>query len=230
MTVTLGKVSIIIPLYNHSAFVSTTIDSALGQKYKDFEVIVVNDGSTDDSLAVAKSYGNRIVLLDQENQGPARARNNGVAASCGEFLFPLDSDDWIEPECLAKLVPKMEDKTVAIVSPDIQYFGLLHTRIPTRGLTLEIEMESNQICGNSLIRREAFIQTGGYNPRAGYEDWNLWIDILKRGWKVATVPEPLFHYRIKSVSRSTQNGSKHAELCRQIRQLHPDLYEKPRNP
>ena len=92
----------------------------------------------------------------------------------------------------------------------MQYEGLLHNRIAPRGLTLGHEMHSNDLPVCSLIRREAFNQTKGYetifveiagNTKVlGYEDWCMWLDILKRGWTVAVVNEPLFHYRVKPVS------------------------------
>ena len=119
----------------------------------------------------------------------------------------------------------------------MQYEGLLRNRIPPVGLTLAAQMQSNNLPICSLIRRAAFEQTPGYetifvevggsSKVLGYEDWNMWIDILKRGWTVAVVNEPLFHYRVKPVSMITQAKSKHQGLVRLIHLLHPDLWRNP---
>lgn len=174
------------------------------------------------------------IVIDQENIGLSASRNKGIAAGDGEFILPLDADDFLDPRYLELTVPKMSDQAVGVVSTDMQYEGLLHNRIPPKGLTLEHEMRCNDLPVCSLIRRTAFEQTRGYEALfievagsskvLGYEDWNLWIDILKRGWKVAVVNEPLFHYRVKPVSMITQAAKLHSGLVRLIHLLHPDLW------
>ena len=176
------------------------------------------------------------VLIDKQNAGLSEARNTGIhhPEAVGEFILPLDSDDTIQPDYLEKTVPKMSDPKVGIVSTDMQYFGLLNKRIPPKGLTLEHEMQSNDLPVCSLIRRSAFEQTPGYetifvevagsHKVLGYEDWNLWLDILKRGWAVATVSEPLFNYRVRPNSMISQAVTRHAALTRLIRLLHPNLW------
>ena len=174
------------------------------------------------------------IVIDQENRGLSESRNTAIRAGDGEFILPLDADDWIEPTYLEKTVPKMSDPKVGIVSTDMQYEGLLHNRIPPKGLSLAAEMASNDLPVCSLMRREAFEQTKGYETIfidvvgstkiLGYEDWNMWLDILKRGWTVSVVSEPLFHYRVKPVSMITQASKKHAGLVRLVHLLHPDLW------
>jgi glycosyltransferase involved in cell wall biosynthesis len=174
------------------------------------------------------------VVIDQPNEGLSASRNRAIRAGEGEFILPLDADDWIDPTYLEKTVPKMADPKVGIVSPDMQYEGLLHNRIAPRGLSLGHEMNSNDLPVCSLIRRAAFEQTRGYetifievagNTKVlGYEDWCMWLDILKRGWQVAVVNEPLFHYRVKPVSMITQATKLHAGLVRLVHLLHQDLW------
>lgn len=253
-----GKVNIVIPLYNQEEYVEQCVFSALSQTYKNFDVTVVNDGSTDHSQAIiqemvdkwnveerpkyitpvdgAWDFWGKLKIISRENRGLSVSRNEGIRGGDGEFILPLDSDDWIDSTYLEKTVPKMADQKVGIVSTDMQYEGLLHNRIPPRGLTLAHEMQSNDLPVCSLIRRASFEQTPGYeaifvevagsSKVLGYEDWNMWIDILKRGWTVAVVNEPLFHYRVKPVSMITQATKKHAGLVRLIHLLHPDLWKQ----
>ena len=202
----------------------------------------IHDRRIDDDHAVWNLWneffpnGERVApqVIDQENRGLSESRNTAIRAGDGEFILPLDADDWIEPDYLEKTVPKMADPKVGIVSTDMQYEGLLRNRIAPRGLSLGHEMHSNDLPVCSLIRREAFDQTRGYetifievggsSKVLGYEDWNMWLDILKRGWTVAVVNEPLFHYRVKPVSMITQATKLHAGLVRLVHLLHPDLW------
>lgn len=217
------KVSIIIPLYNKEEFVAQAIKSAITQTYNNFEVIVVNDGSTDRSLAIAQAYADKITIINQENKGLSEALNTGMKASTGDFLLPFDSDDWIEPDYIAKTVPLMADKKVGVVSTDVQLEGLRRELLRVPETTLEQEMVSNRLPSCSLIRREAFFQTPMYVTESEFQDWNLWLDILKRGWTIAYVHEPLSHYRTQQTSMLSRLAPRRDEIYAKIQQLHPDL-------
>ena len=101
-------VSVIIPTYNRSGLICTAIDSVIAQTYASTEIIVVDDGSTDDTRSVLQRYGDRIRLLSQENSGPAAARNKGIAAARGEYIAFLDSDDYWLPEKLTRQIEALE--------------------------------------------------------------------------------------------------------------------------
>lgn len=183
----------------------------------------MNDGSTDNSYEVASQYP--VKLISQSNKGLAGARNIGILYSRGDFILPLDADDWIDKEYLDKTVPPMVGD-VGIVATDMLYFGTQDLLIPAKKQTLELEMGANEIPVCSLMRRDAFLETGGYNGSPelrAYEDWNLWIDILKRGWRIAVVNEPLFHYRRHSGTLSEGTVDRHQELHNGIKKLHPEL-------
>jgi len=105
-----GKISIIVPVYNASKYLPRCIGSVLEQLYENWELILIDDGSTDNSLDICKKYSdNRISCYSQENHGPSSARNKGIAYSDGEFIFFLDSDDLLVPESLATLIDKCSD-------------------------------------------------------------------------------------------------------------------------
>lgn len=216
------KVSIIIPCFNMKDYVGEAIQSALAQLYRDFEVIVVDDGSTDSSSFEILKYGSSIRFIKQTNSGLAEARNTGVRAAMGEFILPLDADDRIDPHYLIKTVPLMTD-AIGVVSTDMQYFGTHTDRLRPTHTTLQQITQYNGMPVCSLIRKRAILEAGGYNQimREGCEDWNLWVGILKRGWKVAVVNEPLFFYRRKPVSMvSTMNRNKMIQI---MKDLHPEL-------
>jgi glycosyltransferase involved in cell wall biosynthesis len=226
----MSKVSIIIPVFNHAQYLSQAIESALEQDYGNTEIIVVNDGSTDNSLAVARSYeGKGVRVISQKNRGLSLTRNAGIAASSGKFILPLDSDDWIDRDYLSKTVPQMSDE-VGIVGTFAACFGIKDYTWHTSSPTLDQLKMDNCIPVCSLIRRSVLMEVGGYNPalsgydkeHIGYEDWNLWIDIVKRGWKVVIVPEAIFHYREKHDSMLKRVNR--PKLIAKIKSLHPDLW------
>lgn len=216
--------SIIIPLYNQQDYVAQAIESALNQTYLSKEIIVVNDGSTDSSRNIASRYP--VIIIDQINKGLAGARNAGVLNSTGDVLLPLDADDWIDSTYLEKVIPLMDDSTVGIASSSMMFFGQQNCIITIKQRTLQEQMIANGLPVCSLIRREAFLQTGGYNPRLakGYEDWSLWIDILKRGWNHRAINDPLFHYRTKPQSMITEAGKYHQQLFGDIQKLNYTIY------
>ena len=212
-------VSIVIALYNKGAYVQETLDSCFAQTYKGFEVIVVDDGSADSGPQISRQFPVKIVNVT--NRGIAGARNAGVMNSSGDLILPLDADDIIHPWYLEKTVPLMTEDA-GIVSTDMQRFGNQTELLPAKVLTYEQERQYNEIPVCSLINRQAFLECGGYTPRVpGYEDWALWTDILRRGWKMAVVNEPLFFYRT-GCNTANNEADKHREkFTRLIHEWHP---------
>ena len=211
-------VSIITPLYNQGRFLPETIESALVQTYTDFEVVIVNDASTDNSLEVATKYAaqypNKIrVICNPVNLGLAATRNVGIAHSVGEFILPLDSDDKIFPTYLEKTVSQMSDG-VAVVGTWMQMefdgttaepvkIGHLGSSYPIFAPTREQILTGNSIAVCSLIRRTALAEAGGYPEdfKKGSEDWCMWAGIVCSGhWEIKIVEEYLFRYRIHAAS------------------------------
>jgi cellulose synthase/poly-beta-1,6-N-acetylglucosamine synthase-like glycosyltransferase len=242
-----GQVTIVIPVYNYGRYVAQAIDSALAQTYRNVDIIVINDGSTDKTADVLKHYeGNGCMrIIHQENAGVGRTRNRGAAMTDAEFLLFLDADDWIKPSYLERTVPHMADQRVGIVSTDYENFGAGNSGlVRTSSRTLEQQKHGNNIPITSLIRKKVFDEAGGYttaftdafhnNHQLAFEDWNLWIDILKRGWLCRGVNEPLFQYRMKtSEDREWRNspetldgrGDVGAWCIEVIHKLHPELYK-----
>ncbi len=201
------RFSVVIPLYNKAPYVRKALRSVFDQTYRDFELIVVDDGSTDDSLAKAKESldGSGIdhQLIHQDNAGVGTTRNNGVAASRGDFICFLDADDWWKPTFLERmdwLIREYPDAGIYgvnyyIISRGKQRVAL---HIPSTGYInycdcyRKLQMPLTSI--SVAIPRDVFQRMGGFKPHLKLgEDFDLWIRIaLAR--KVAYLDEPLAYY------------------------------------
>jgi len=199
-------VSVIIPNYNYGRFLEESIGSALNQTYPNVEVIVVDDGSTDDSVDVANSFNDRIRFISQENAGVSAARNRGIAESRGEVIAFLDSDDVWLPEKLEKQMRILEK------DPDV---GLVHCgyievdsdgkpgQIHVDGMSGQVAIELLRyrrpvILGGgsaAIVRRSIFDRIGGFDPNVSpAEDWEFYYRCA-RICKVGFVAEILMKYR-----------------------------------
>lgn len=201
------RFSVVIPLFNKAPYIKKALESVIGQTFRDFELIVVDDGSTDDSLCVARetlgSSSIKYRLIHQENSGVSTARNNGVAASHGDYICFLDADDWWAPSFLDRMDGFIE------MYPDAGIYGTNYyiisrgrqrvaLHIPATGYInycdcyRKLQMPLTSI--SVAIPKEVFRDTGGFKPhlRLG-EDFDLWIrTALTR--KVAYLDEPLAYY------------------------------------
>jgi glycosyltransferase involved in cell wall biosynthesis len=200
-------VSVVIPAYNAAAFVSRAIDSALAQTVPPLEIIVVDDGSTDDTASVVAKYPSPVRLVRQENGGPAAARNHGVRDSAGEWIGWLDADDTWLPRKIERQLPCGADLDVGIIHcHQANRSNVSDSEIPVSFDTL---WQRNLIDNSSaLVRRIAFDRVGGLDEDRrliGVEDYNLWLRLTKMGWKVATCPEGLWNYDPEAGSLTSQS-------------------------
>ena len=189
-----SPVSVIIPAYNAGHRVTRTIASVLDQTLPVLEVIVVDDGSSDDTVDVVSRFGAPVRVVSKPNGGPASARNMGASLARGEWLAMLDADDWWYPR-------KNELQLAHAASEDI---GLSHCRLdhrverPPEELTFQDLWARNWI-GNSsvMIRRAVFESLGGFveeKQLISVEDYNLWLRVSAAGWRIVTCPHILVHY------------------------------------
>ena len=222
------KLSIVIPCYKQANYLVQAIESILSQTIKPHEIIVVIDGSPDDSLQIAKSYESRgIRVINQVNKGLASARNTGIMWATGEFVLPLDSDDILLENCLEKIEAKVEETNADIVGLSFKEFGLSTRQVILMpNPMIQDFMTANRIGYCSAVRRSALLEVGGYNPKMiwGYEDYDLWFDLLKRGKTLVTIPEIVWLYRTKENSMLTESVKHDAELRAQIVKNHPEIF------
>lgn len=225
-----STVSIIIPCYNQGAYLSETIQSVLDQSFTDIEIIVVNDGSTDEytiELLSKKQWPNT-TILNITNSGVSHARNIGIAASKGEYILLLDGDDLIAPTYIEKAVSILEKSPqIKVVTCEVEFFGKKKGLFDLPPYSLENLMGQNALVITSLFRKKDFLATDGFNDnmRDGFEDWDFWLTFLKDGGNVFRLNEVLFFYRINRRSRNATIGlEKQNKLRRQIYENHIELY------
>ena len=204
------KVSVIIPTFNRSATIVDAVQSVMDQTHGSIEIIVVDDGSTDDTVAKLKEFSSRITLLRQANEGPSAARNHGVKAATGEILAFLDSDDTWLPEKIERQVALMEgcDKEMACCicnasidnGPNAQKTDSFLVSGIRPALNEGIWLNPAEVLSSrfilfnqvAAIRRDAFVRLGGYDKRLRLlEDYDLALRLAARGGVWGIISSPL---------------------------------------
>jgi glycosyltransferase involved in cell wall biosynthesis len=204
-------VSVIVPTYNTIAYLPDAIDSILKQTFEDFEILLVNDGSTDSTAQWAKQLTDpRIRYIEQKNQGLSAARNTGINLAQGRYIALLDADDLWEPTKLEKQVTLLNaNPEVGMVHSWVEFMdgqGRSTGRIwktQAEGKALSRLLHRNDIAVLSvLVRRECFAKVGGFDPTLrSLEDWDMWLRLVVH-YPIAVIREPLAYYRQLSGSMS----------------------------
>jgi glycosyltransferase involved in cell wall biosynthesis len=209
--------SIVIALFNKERFIQRTLLSVVAQTLRDIEIIVVDDGSTDDSLAVVHQVRDpRIKVFCQQNMGVESARNRGFRASRGEFVGFVDADDLLHPKRLEIQIAKLRTApmlaAVATWAKKIdtrdRYRGRIRTTVGSDDLQYQLLFGNPVVNASVLIRRAALEQVGGYRTGQGSrfaEDYDLWLRLSQVG-SIDCLPEYLTSYRVVSNSRSQTVG------------------------
>lgn len=190
-------VSIIIANYNYGRYLPEAIESALNQTWPAIEVIYIDDGSTDDSLEIARRYP--ITVLVQDNQWVAAARNNAVEFARGKYLFFLDADDILLPQTIEHCVQAMAQapSEVGYVYGQMEYFEYKQGLFASREFSAYELARTNYICVSALFRRDDFIRVGGFDRGMveGREDWELYVRLFHHGVHGLFLAEPLIRCR-----------------------------------
>jgi glycosyltransferase involved in cell wall biosynthesis len=197
-------ISVVIPAFNAAAFLGQAIDSVLAQSAEEVEVIVVDDGSTDGTAAIAQSYGSEVHYIHQINQGMAGARNRGLQECRGDFVGLLDADDTWMPGKLGKQIDALNDSPrarvcyTACLVTDRNLHPIAVELSPRKGTALEDLLLMGNVVGSvssALIEGRVLAEVGGFNPRLSHcADWELWVRLARRT-EFVCLPEPLVTYR-----------------------------------
>lgn len=226
-------ISVIIPCFNTAKYLPETLDSLFNQTLQDFEVIAIDDGSSDNTLQILKEYEQKysnMKVLTQQNQYCIIARMNGIQFAQGKYLVCLDSDDILHPEYLEKCSAIAEkDESVSIVFSDVQLFGAKNQLWKTE-FNIEKLLLDNGLYITSLIRKSHFDAVGGFDTNLMmYEDWDVFISIIKNGGKTAKIEETLFYYRQREEGNSVCNTAsehKKSDNMLKIFNKHYDFYKE----
>lgn len=211
--------TIVVPAFNVKEFLAEALDSALAQTVP-CEIVCVNDGSTDGTKFICDDYADRVKVIHQVNKGLPSARNAGIMNATGDIVLMLDADDKLMPTAVERIEKVFAETDADIVSPSFTMFGLQNQDVILQMRpTLDDFKSGNKVGYCSAFKRSDLLMAGGYSPRMifGYEDLALTIDLLKRGKKIYTIPEPLWMYRIKPNSMLANAQAHHDELMAQIR-------------
>ncbi|MFV8341103.1 glycosyltransferase family 2 protein [Flavobacterium sp. XS2P39] len=221
-------ISVVMSVYNTEAYLKESIDSILNQTYENFEFIIINDGSTDSSLEIIKSYSDeRIVVLDQKNTGLAKALNNGVAMASGKYIARMDADDFAMTNRLDLQVSFLESNPDYVVVGsnaefiDIKGEYLYTSKFPTTNEQMALTLPLSPFFHSStMFQKKSFEECKGYNEEIKhyFEDRILWNKMARLG-KLHNMGIALIKYRIVPTgisNRSKKTGTIFNEICNKI--------------
>ncbi len=228
------RISVIIPCFNLGHFIDEAVQSVLAQSFQDFEILILDDGSTDaatvERLASLSYPGTRVCR--EPNRGLAAARNFLIARASGEFLCALDADDRLHPEYFAKALQRFAaDPGLTFVSAWLREFGSQEGVWRQDRCDLATLLAEDTVLTAALVRRDVIVALGGYDehmPSPGNEDWDLWIRVVKAGHRGTIIPEELFYYRKRpnSMSAACTSRDVHLETVRYLFRKHEDAYRQ----
>ena len=227
-------VSVVIPCYNSGEFLLEAIASVQRCQEKVYEIIIVNDSSTEPLTHKVLNYlreRNYNIIDHTQNQGLAQARNTGIQNAKGQYILPLDADNKIKPRYITKAIEILENcPEIGIVYGDMEIFGDKQEIREVPEFDINLMAKGNYIDACAVFRKEVWVDCGGYDPKIpqqlGYEDWDFWLMAAERDWRFHHVPEVLFEYRStfdSMVSRCNLPENRQ-QLIRYICAKHLELY------
>ncbi|MGH2893806.1 MAG: glycosyltransferase family 2 protein, partial [Solirubrobacteraceae bacterium] len=229
------RVSVIIPCYNYGRYLADAVESTLASSLREVEIIIVDDGSTDDSREVARRLIDEhpeaaIQLIGQSNCGaPGQVRNVGIARARGEYILCLDADDKIHSDFLRACAAALDAAPEAgIAYADFRMFDRADTlQQPPPFWNSRVECDCNFVGSASMFRRRTWEDVGGYETdlaMVGYEDWDFWVGCVEQGWTGVKVPGALWYYRVHAGSIYSTHVRRDQELKARIVLKHASLY------
>ncbi|MDE7311518.1 MAG: glycosyltransferase family 2 protein [Eubacterium sp.] len=227
-------VSVIMPCYNDGKYMEEAVKSVKEQTYERWELIIIDDGSDDEETiqTIHHMETDRIKIFHTDHIRPAGARNYGIHHARGKYILPLDADDRIDRTYIEKAVRILEsDRKIGAVYCEADLFGTKTGKWELPQYSFQTMLLDNIVFVTALFYREDWEKVGGFNENmeAGMEDYDFWLGILELGKEIYQIPEILFHYRIKPVSRTTGFQADYIQMqvvYRQIYDNHKEFYKK----
>jgi glycosyltransferase involved in cell wall biosynthesis len=229
-----AKLSLIIPCYNSEKTLGGTLKSVLKQDFQNWEALIVNDGSTDNTEEIALKFvdkDNRFKYFSKPNEGLGKTRNYGIDRAKGVYILPLDSDNLVEPDFALKAIEILDSNNeIGVVHGHAEYFGERSGVWNIDKFDLSKMLIHNYIDACTIYRKECWTKVGGYDenmPYQGHEDWDFWITLASLDMIFQHLNQVTFKYFVSSKSMIRQ-FSKEMILLNQdyIVQKHARLYHK----
>ena len=224
------EVSIVITCYNLEEYIEEAVQSALEQQFDKYEIIVVDDCSTDGSKKILKrlkrKYKHLRLVFNKYNLKAGLSRNAGIEVARGTYVLCLDGDDRIPPNYIAKLYQAISsDRSIGIAYGNFHLFGEQHGQVKCREWNFRDLIKGNLLGCCSLFRKEAWRRCGGYkNINPSWEDYELWLNIGKHFYDGIYVNDAYFDYRIRNKGRNQESRGHESRLRAIVNACHPDLY------
>ena len=224
-------VSVIVPLYNAAPYISEALESIVASTYRPIEVIVVNDGSTDDSLRVAQAFASEhkeVKVISQPNSGASVARNNAIRVSHGKYILPVDADNRIHPLYIAEAEAVLETRQeVRVVSCRAEFFGDRTGEWIVPPFSKQTLARKNMIDTCAMYRRCDWDKTPGYMTTCtAREDWDMWLSLFELGGEFVRLPDIRLYYRVRKGSKRMQDRALKRKLVDEINRRHPAYMER----
>lgn len=221
-------ISVVMPVFNAERYVQEAVQSILAQTITDFELIVINDGSTDGTLQLLQqlqAQDNRIVLVSRENRGLVATLNEGLALAQGQWIARMDADDIALPHRFERQLQWLERTDADICGTWVQVFGGTEKRVlmhPCSDAAIKIALYFGSVIAHpTVMMRATAAQQLQYEPAwEKCEDYDLWQRAAQEHWKMANVPEVLLMYRVHEMQISTEAHVFQQELTQRIRRRH----------
>ena len=224
-------ISVIVPVYNMEAYLAECIDSILKSGYSPFELIIMDDGSTDKSLQIALEYAAKhpnIKAETQANAGVSAARNAAIELAQGKYILPVDADDLIHKDFLEKAVEVLQKQpSVKVVTARAEFFGDKTGKWLLPDYSPALLARKNMLSACAMYRKSDWTACGGYcNYIPGREDWDFWISMLKNGGEVVKLNFTGFYYRYRSNSKRISDRGKKKQIIDILNQRHADFFKR----
>lgn len=218
-------ISVILPVYNGADFLAQAIESILNQTHSDFELIIIDDGSTDESLKVINLYAakdERIVVIGRDNKGLVATLNEGIKVARGAWIARMDADDISLPKRFETQLLELENKHADICGSWVRRFGGFDNRVVKLPQTEEaIKMEmlfGTPLAHPTVMVRAEVLKANPYNANfSNAEDYDLWARLIESGYKLVNVQEVLLHYRVHGMQVSVQAENQQYKQGQEIR-------------
>jgi glycosyltransferase involved in cell wall biosynthesis len=220
-----------VPIYNAAPYLQETLDSILASTYRPIEVVMVDDGSKDNSLSIAKSYCEQYAeckVIEQANRGVSAARNSAIRATKGTYILPVDADDKIADTFIQKAVDIIEENNnVRAVGCRCWMFGAVDKEWELPRFSHALLARKNMIPATALYRKLDWQRCGGYCEQEIYrEDWDFWLSMMELGGTFYKIDEVLFYYRISTGSRRVLAKGRKKIIVDAINRRHPAYLKK----